>query len=219
MPQDKTKIHLDIKKFQQVLRDLKRITAATYEDVIASQTRIILEKAAKATKQVKVKNIIGQHMPIGKRIKGFSGKGNVPFKQYNGKTYYLFNRLPDEVWFPILERSKAKTISKIERRGISKGQFSAWATSMNLRINNTKEAKRMIPFLLRKGLTKASRMGKAEDVIFEMVSFVKLGNVSNAHFAMASAIQRRINHFKNALRHDVFKDVKQIKKQFGITSR
>jgi hypothetical protein len=214
---DKNKnIKLDIKGFQNVLKALKRITGASYEDIMKSQTRIILEKAARGTKQAKIKDIISRNMPLGTKFPRYSATGSSKMKKHNGKLYWMPNKIPADVWFPILERAKATTARKMKHRGISKGQFSAWAKNLRMNIKNTKEAKKLASFLINKGMSKASKKGKNKDIVFELVSYVKAGGISNAHFALAGAMHRRINHFNNALRNGVFKDVKEIKKQFGI---
>ncbi len=124
------KLKVDITGFQQVLKDLKRITGESYETIMKSQTRIILEKAARGTKQAKIKDIVSKNMPLGTKFPRYSATGNSLMTKHNGKLYWMKNKIPEAIWFPILERAKETTGRKIKHRGISKGQFAAWAKNL-----------------------------------------------------------------------------------------
>ena len=140
MAKDKSKVHIDTKAFEKMLKELAKKTGKGIDKVIASQTRIILEKGASGTKQAKIGNITKRYMPIGKRVRGASGTGEKRFYTRNGKTFNLLHRIPEEDWLAILEGSKEKTLAKAKFRGLSKGQFSTMANMLGMRIKNTKPA-------------------------------------------------------------------------------
>jgi hypothetical protein len=216
MAKDKSKIEIDTKAFNQMLKHLSKITGASMDKVIGSQARMILEKGARGTKQAKVGNIVKRNMPINKRFPG--GIGEKKFYTRNGKTFNLLFRVPEEDWQAILSRSTEKTKNKIAFRGLGKGQFSFIADMLKLKIKNTKPASKssIQSFLRNRNLASGKKDKSKRNLVYIMRSSVEKGNFNSSHWAIGNAIASRTKHFKYALRKGVFADVKEVKKQFGL---
>lgn len=216
---------MDITGWKKVVKELKKIKGGTYKDILNAECSEILSQTAnrKSTKLASKDKIVGRHSPVNVFFLGYQGKKEA-YTIKGGQagvdkqtTYYLHNRLPDNVWNYILTKTKARTQEAFGNFGLNKGQYYMMNKLLGLpggtKKPYPKEAQRF--YGLRKNRISnkvfAHTRGKndkqytieVESKLSKMITFG--GGARN----FRSVMKGRVRKFEQALAKGVLQDIKK----------
>ena len=190
--------------FTRAMREMSKITGASFQDIIRAETESILQAAVKKTQGAQVKLITA-------RVQGTVAR------TYNGKTYLMPGsaytskgwKLPDAIWAGIQEQIKNSIAKRKEARGLAKKSWMQVAESLGISIS--------VPAYVEKAKTtggdypqNATGAEKTDGSGF----FIELTNSrtysASVRDAIRAAMRGRTNFFKKNLRLGVFKKTSDI---------
>jgi hypothetical protein len=190
--------------FTRAMREMSKITGASFQDIIRAETKSILETAVKKTQAAQVKLITA-------RVQGTVAR------TYNGKTYLMPGsaytskgwKLPDAIWAGIQKQIKNSIAKRKEARGLAKKSWLQVAESLGISIS--------VPAYVEKAKTtggdypqNATGAEKTDGSGF----FIELTNSrtysASVRDAIRAAMRGRTNFFKKNLRLGVFKKTSDI---------
>jgi hypothetical protein len=190
--------------FTRAMREMSKITGASFQDIIRAETESILQAAVKKTQGAQVKLITA-------RVQGTVAR------TYNGKTYLMPGsaytskgwKLPDAIWAGIQEQIKNSIAKRKEARGLAKKSWMQVSESLGISIS--------VPAYVEKAKTtggdypqNATGAEKTDGSGF----FIELTNSrtysASVRDAIRAAMRGRTNFFKKNLRLGVFKKTSDI---------
>ena len=190
--------------FTRAMREMAKITGASFQDIIRAETQSILEAAVKKTQAAQVKLITA-------RVQGTVAR------TYKGKTYLMPGsaytskgwKLPDAIWAGIQKQIKNSITKRKEARGLAKKSWMQIAESLGISIS--------VPAYVEKAKTtggdypqNATGAEKTDSSGF----FIELTNSRtyspSVRDAIRAAMRGRTNFFKKNLRLGVFKKTSDI---------
>lgn len=190
--------------FTRAMRDMAKMTGVSFQDIIRSETKSILEAAAKKTTAASVKLIETR------------AKEKVA-RTVNEKTYLLPGsahapkgwRVSDTVWKALQQQIKSGIKRRKEARGLSKKSWMQVAEKLGMQIS--------VPGYVSKATTTGGdypNNTSATEIIQGRNFFIQLMNERTYSYsvldAIRAAIRGRTNFFKKNMRLGVFQKTSEI---------
>jgi hypothetical protein len=182
--------------FTRAMREMSKLTGATFADIIRSETQSILEAATKKTQAAQVKLI----------------KANIdsrPARTTGGKTYLMNWRMPDAVWAAIQKQMRDSLKRRKDARGLAKKSWVQAAEKLGLTLK--------VPNYVSKATAKGGdypQNAQAEEKQNGAEFFIQITNERtysrSVIDAIRAAIRGRTRFFQNNLRRGVFKKTADI---------
>ena len=178
------------------MRDLSRVTGVSFAEIIRSETKSILEAAAKKTAAAQVKLIE-------------SNVNAQPVRTLNGKRYFMKNRYPDTIWKALQLQIKNSIKRRKDARGLSKKSWVQIAEKLGVEIS--------VPNYVAKATSKggdypenAQGSEKQEGNAFYIQITNSRTYSPTVRDAIRAAMRGRTNFFKKNLRLGVFQKTSEI---------
>ena len=194
--------------FTRAMREMSKLTGATFADIIRSETQSILEAATKKTQAAQVKLIQA-------RVKGTVAR------TLEGKTYLLPGsahaskgwRVSDPIWNAIQLQIKNSIKRRKDARGLAKKSWVQAAEKLGLTLK--------VPSYVSKATAKGGdypQNAQAEEKQNGAEFFIQITNERtysrSVIDAIRAAIRGRTRFFQNNLRRGVFKKTADIASKY-----
>ena len=209
---------VDLSKFGSVVKGLSKISGASFADVIKAEAGHILSNAMSRTKKGSVPKVVKYFMPVNQKYLRSTGKKEAftikqgQFGAEREKTYRLRYKIPNDIWNHILTWGKDRTKKRSSKIGMSAAQWAVIAKQLGI-VLPKKTPRNVSKFLnnnqgFLSSYVAANARGKKKSYTIEFETRLKKNKFTGAGRAIRNSVKGRITNFTNAIKKDLFKDMK-----------